>query len=502
MHIRPPFQISAPRLLLSLAVALALGGCATREDVKKEVDQYGDRVSGMETWFKAIDQGMGANARRIQGVEDRLGQVEKQGAGMNADLAASRAEMAATSRRLEQLAADLAAARVKLDSVSADVAANASQTSQRLSDLDLRLASNYRRQEGTQAGLALAEGRLTSLEGRSSPAVVPATDVTAMTAQAAVAVPVAAPAPAPTFASTSAPVAVAEPAVSSVPVAAAVTVPVAAPSAPPAEVQVASTLTPAVDQGAASARLASVEIALSSASRQSQEQVAALTEARQKITDLQAELAGLRTRLDANAAAIARIDGRLGDVDSNLAETHKRVETGEKALAESGLRLTMVQELVKGQSERLSRSEMENDKISATAQEALERARLAGKLAEGKLLFEATLTDEVTHFGFQDAKLNPEARKQLSEFAQRLKAENRGVFIEIQGHTDTLGSAEANLRLSRDRAQAVRDFLHEQEGIPLHRLAVAAYGESKPVADNKSKDGRARNRRVMLVVLN
>jgi outer membrane protein OmpA-like peptidoglycan-associated protein len=161
----------------------------------------------------------------------------------------------------------------------------------------------------------------------------------------------------------------------------------------------------------------------------------------------------------------------------------------------------MVQELLNNQGERLARNEIEAGKVSATAREALERARQAGKLAEGKLVFETTLTNEVANFDFQEAQLNEAARNQLNEFAKRLKAENRGAFIEIQGYTDSSGPAEINLRLSRERAMAVRDYLHQEAGIPLHLLAVAAYGETRPIADNSSREGRGKNRRVVLVVL-
>ncbi|HNA30147.1 MAG TPA: OmpA family protein, partial [Thiobacillaceae bacterium] len=232
-----------------------------------------------------------------------------------------------------------------------------------------------------------------------------------------------------------------------------------------------------------------------------QEQGALIAALNRRFDDLRGDLAQVRAKSDGNGQAISQVDTRVETLSGHLEAARSRVEAEEKAVAETGLRLTLVQELVKGQSERLSRSEIENGRISATAQEALDRARQAGKLAEGKLVFETTLSDEITHFGVAEASLNESAKKQLEEFAARLKVENKGVFIEIQGHTDNLGPADANLRLSRERAQAVRDYLNQVAGIPLHRLAIAAYGESKPVADNKTRDGRSRNRRVLLVVL-
>jgi outer membrane protein OmpA-like peptidoglycan-associated protein len=99
------------------------------------------------------------------------------------------------------------------------------------------------------------------------------------------------------------------------------------------------------------------------------------------------------------------------------------------------------------------------------------------------------------------AQLSAEARAALDEFAARIKAEGKPVFIEIQGHTDSRGEAAYNERLGLQRAEAVRNYLHRQGGLPLARMATISYGESAPVADNHTRDGRMQNRRVVLVVL-
>ncbi|MGQ9835464.1 MAG: OmpA family protein [Thermoanaerobaculaceae bacterium] len=139
--------------------------------------------------------------------------------------------------------------------------------------------------------------------------------------------------------------------------------------------------------------------------------------------------------------------------------------------------------------------------LSDTAREALARAEEAGKLAKGKFLFEVTLSDDVVHFGFNKSDLSAEAKAALDAFAQKVKAENKNVFIEVQGHTDSIGSEKYNLELGQARADAVVRYLNMQHGLPLHRMNAISYGEYKPVADNKTADGRAKNRRVTLVVL-
>jgi outer membrane protein OmpA-like peptidoglycan-associated protein len=141
------------------------------------------------------------------------------------------------------------------------------------------------------------------------------------------------------------------------------------------------------------------------------------------------------------------------------------------------------------------------DGASRTAQEALERAQAAGKLAEGKFLYETTLSSEVANFGFATSELSADMETALDAFATQLKTENKNVFIEIQGHTDNIGSEAVNLAIGQARAEAVRRHLAMKGGIALHRMSIISYGESAPVASNQTRDSRAENRRVTLVVL-
>ena len=85
---------------------------------------------------------------------------------------------------------------------------------------------------------------------------------------------------------------------------------------------------------------------------------------------------------------------------------------------------------------------------------------------------------------------------------QQLKAEPNGAFIEIEGHTDNVGDAEdSTIKLGLERAENVKRYLYEQHQVPLHQINVISYGEDKPIAPNKTRDGRAQNRRVVIKVL-
>lgn len=156
---------------------------------------------------------------------------------------------------------------------------------------------------------------------------------------------------------------------------------------------------------------------------------------------------------------------------------------------------------VKGLKDSDARQNQQIAQLSDTAREALARAQEAGKLAKGKLLYEVTLSDDSVHFPLNSAVLSTEAQEAIGQLAARLVAENQNVYVEVQGHTDATGSEEYNLRLGEKRAEAVRRYLNIEKGIPLHRISVISYGQSKPVADNATREGRAKNRRVTLVVL-
>jgi outer membrane protein OmpA-like peptidoglycan-associated protein len=136
----------------------------------------------------------------------------------------------------------------------------------------------------------------------------------------------------------------------------------------------------------------------------------------------------------------------------------------------------------------------------ATANEALQRANAAHKLAEGKFLYETTFADDSLKFRSGQHELSPEAQARLSELAAKLRADNRDVYVEVQGFTDSTGSEARNMTLGEARAEAVRRYLHRQ-GVPLNRMATISYGEADPVASNATAEGRAQNRRVVVVVL-
>jgi peptidoglycan-associated lipoprotein len=165
--------------------------------------------------------------------------------------------------------------------------------------------------------------------------------------------------------------------------------------------------------------------------------------------------------------------GEVGAVDAKLAATNEKV-------AGQGVQL---------------------GNLDKTSRDALDRATAAGKLAEGKFLYSMVLSDDSVKFPSRSAELSAEAQTRLLAFAEKLKTENRNVYLEIQGHTDATGTKALNTRLGQERADAVRLFMNKQ-GVALNRMSTISYADEAPVAPNDTVEGKAQNRRVVIIVLN
>ena len=147
------------------------------------------------------------------------------------------------------------------------------------------------------------------------------------------------------------------------------------------------------------------------------------------------------------------------------------------------------------------KNEKSEAKKSKTVQDALKRAEKAGKLTEGRFLYEVTLSDESVYFGFDKSSLSHKTKQTLDMFVRRLREEGKDIYMEIQGHTDNVGSNEYNYRLGVKRAKSVMQYLRTRYDIPLHRMNLISYGESMPIVDNGSPENRSQNRRVAIVVM-
>jgi OmpA-OmpF porin, OOP family len=125
--------------------------------------------------------------------------------------------------------------------------------------------------------------------------------------------------------------------------------------------------------------------------------------------------------------------------------------------------------------------------VEFTAGELADALNTKGHIALHNVLFDTA-----------KATIKPESASALAPIGELLKGDP-SLALEIQGHTDNVGAAAANLKLSQERAAAVKAYVVQTFGIAESRLTTTGLGDTKPVGDNKTGDGRAQNRRVELV---
>ena len=182
----------------------------------------------------------------------------------------------------------------------------------------------------------------------------------------------------------------------------------------------------------------------------------------------------------------AALDGKIDEVGRRVDVVGQTVEAHRGRLREHDDKLTTIGELVGRHDSQLKAVDAKIEQVRG--------------LVRGRLIVAETARGRDAKFGFDEFRLLPEATAAIDAFVGKLIDENRGVFLEIQGHTDSTGPEEHNLVLGQQRADAVREYLYKHHHIPLHRMDVISLGSSQPLTDNATRDGRAMNRRVEILV--
>ena len=171
------------------------------------------------------------------------------------------------------------------------------------------------------------------------------------------------------------------------------------------------------------------------------------------------------------------------------------------AQAQQNQKISSVSTQIEDLQQKQKATDVRVDQLSQEAADALKRAQEAGVLAKGKVVFQQTLTEDRVKFKSDKYELSKDAQAALDDFAGKVKALNDQYFVEIQGHTDDTGGKRYNEDLGQRRADEVRRYLSRNQQLPLNRMSTISYGDTLPVESNKTKAGRAANRRVVLIVL-
>ena len=190
----------------------------------------------------------------------------------------------------------------------------------------------------------------------------------------------------------------------------------------------------------------------------------------------------------------------VGEVNDKVETLGQSLEATQQATKENAARIEQVDQKA-GQAGTAAQSAQTSANAARTAADAAATKVTAVETSVRRLIFEVVISDDQGNFELGKADLPAEVRARLDELATKLKAAPAGNFIEVEGHTDSTGSTATNDSLGLARAENVKRYLYETYQIPLHKINVISYGESKPVAPNNTREGRAQNRRVVIRVL-
>jgi outer membrane protein OmpA-like peptidoglycan-associated protein len=188
----------------------------------------------------------------------------------------------------------------------------------------------------------------------------------------------------------------------------------------------------------------------------------------------------------------AAVDAKIDTVAVSVEEVQERALQNGEQIAEVDQRA-----MAAGQSAQMAQASA--DGAAAAAGEVGVRVDEMAAAA-GRLILEVTLSEDQGNFAIGQDDLPDAARARIDQLVAQLAGDGQNEFIEIEGHTDSIGGANFNLGLGMRRAEAVQRYLYEQHNVPLHKMSVYSYGEEQPAASNDTAQGRAQNRRVVIRV--
>jgi outer membrane protein OmpA-like peptidoglycan-associated protein len=190
---------------------------------------------------------------------------------------------------------------------------------------------------------------------------------------------------------------------------------------------------------------------------------------------------------------VGEVNDKVDTLSKGLEETQQRTKANEGRIGEVDQRVTQVDQKAAAANARADEAVAAAGKADSHAAAIEEKSK--------RLVYEVVLSEDKGGFKFGQATIPPDMQASIDQLVAQLKANPNGGYIEIEGHTDNVGPKDANYKVGLERAEAVKRYLYESQQIPLHKMNVISYGEEKPIAPNKTKDGRAQNRRVVIKVL-
>jgi outer membrane protein OmpA-like peptidoglycan-associated protein len=194
------------------------------------------------------------------------------------------------------------------------------------------------------------------------------------------------------------------------------------------------------------------------------------------------------------------VNTRVDDVNTKVATLSESIEETQERTRKNEARIGEVDQKADAANAKAGDAAAAADRAHAAAETVDTRVEAMDK-ANKRLVYEVVLTDDNSKFDFGRNALADEVKTEIDKIVNQVTADPKNIYLEIEGHTDSVGPTRINERLGLERAEAVKRYLYEQHNIPLHKMNVISFGESKPVAPNQTREGRAQNRRVVIKVL-
>ena len=205
--------------------------------------------------------------------------------------------------------------------------------------------------------------------------------------------------------------------------------------------------------------------------------------------------------------SVGEVNDKVDSLGKSVEETQERTRRNEGRISEVDQKAQAADQKAQAASQSAQQANTAAAQANTAAGQAASAANVAGSKADAidkasrRLVYEVVLSEDQGNFKFGKTTLPDEAKQKIDEMVAQLKQDPKNIYLEIEGHTDNIGPKTINDKVGLERAQAVQRYLYEQYQVPLHKMNIISYGQDKPVAPNKTKEGRAQNRRVVIKVL-
>ncbi|OLC51084.1 MAG: hypothetical protein AUH43_03350 [Acidobacteria bacterium 13_1_40CM_65_14] len=198
--------------------------------------------------------------------------------------------------------------------------------------------------------------------------------------------------------------------------------------------------------------------------------------------------------------SVGEVNDKVDSMGRSIEETQERTRRNEGRITEVDQKAQAATQSARQANDAASAAHNAANDAGNKANEAGSKFDAMDK-ANKRLVYEVVLSEDQGNFKFGKATLPDTAKQRLDAMVSQLKQDPKAIYLEIEGHTDNIGGKSINEKVGLERAESVKRYLYEQYQIPLHKMNVISYGEDKPIAPNKTKTGRAQNRRVVIKVL-